>query len=77
MQKRIGLVWGVALAVGLALGAGTVSAGEKAPPAKEDKQKKKAKAGEACKSDADCDQTDAPTICSSNKCRVDIAPPVT
>lgn len=80
MQKRIGMVWGAALAIGLALGASNVIAGERgAPPkpGKEDKKEKKAKPGEACKSDADCDQADGPASCRSNKCRVEIEPPVT
>lgn len=80
MQKRIGLVWGVALAIGLALGAGTAIAGEKrspAKPSKEDKKEKKAKPGEACKTDAECDQTEGPASCVSNKCRIEMPPPVT
>lgn len=46
-------------------------AAEKAPPAT---TSKKAKAGEACKSSADCDQSGLPQSCSSGRCQANPAP---
>jgi hypothetical protein len=67
MQKLCTL----ALALGLSLAAVPSAFADEAPPPKAKKEKagdKKAKAGEACKTNADCDQNDAPQQCRSNKC---------
>jgi hypothetical protein len=39
--------------------------------------KKKGQPGDACKTNADCDQSKQPQSCEQNKCRVNIPPPPT
>ncbi len=76
-----------AFALGLALGVvdqarAAEPAGKAAPPQQGqepsnagNKGSGKAKAGEACKSNSDCDQSQSPMICRDAKCRVHIPPP--
>lgn len=84
MKKRIGLtlLWSAALACGIALGTGAARAAEQEEPGVEGKKQppstgKKAKAGEKCESNDDCDQSGARQVCTENKCRVRMRPPVT
>jgi hypothetical protein len=39
--------------------------------------KKKGQTGDACKTNADCDQSKQPQVCNQNKCQVNIPPPPT
>jgi hypothetical protein len=59
------IVWALLLA--LAVGAGYAAADTSV-------DKKKAKPGEACKSNNDCDQS-RPASCRNNKCELDKIPP--
>lgn len=68
MKNKLGWLAGALFAVGI--GAGIAGAGQKAPTADRDAPKK-AQRGEACKVDADCDQSDTALVCEKNKCQPD------
>jgi hypothetical protein len=73
------ILWAGALVLGLALGAGHASA-DTSPGAKKDGGKKEAakgKPGDACKTNADCDQSSQPQSCRQSKCQVEYPPPPT
>lgn len=83
MKKRIGLslLWSAALAFGIVLGA-DARASEQEDPGAEGKKPaptagKKAKAGEKCENNEDCDQSGVRQVCRENKCRQQLRPPVT
>jgi hypothetical protein len=67
-------LWALTLFLGLSLAAGYATADLSA-----DKDNKKgtakAKTGEACKRDSDCDQSSLPQSCIDSKCRIN-PPPV-
>jgi len=63
-------LWAGALLVGLSLAAGVAAADTSA-----DKKPGKGKTGDACKSNADCDQSGRPQSCKQSKCQLDPMPP--
>ena len=72
MRKPRTLGWAGALLLGLSLAAGYAFADTSADKSKPGT---KAKAGEACKVNADCDQSAQPLVCQAAKCQIDRPPP--
>lgn len=76
MRKTRSFLWAGALLLGLSLAAGyataDTSAGDKKPA-----KAAKGKTGDACKSDADCDQSSQRQSCRNAKCQIDMPPPPT
>lgn len=84
MKKRIGLslLWSAALALGLLSLGADARASEQEDPGVEGKNPppaagKKAKTGEKCDRNDDCDQSGGRQVCRENKCRQQLRPPVT
>jgi hypothetical protein len=77
MPNRRLLSWAGALLLGLSLAAGYAAADTSAGDKKPVKQAGKGKAGDPCKSNADCDQSSQPLSCRAAKCQVDMPPPPT
>jgi hypothetical protein len=66
MRKPKNLGWAGALLLGLALAAGYAAADTSAD--KEPAKAGKAKPGDPCKVNADCDQSGRPQFCRASKC---------
>jgi hypothetical protein len=76
MRKPKTLGWAGALLLGLSLAAGYAAADTSADK-KEPAKAGKGRAGAACKTDADCDQSGQPMTCRASKCQIDRIPPPT